>query len=347
MIAYWALFSLPAFAMLFSNNRLSLCRYYVSVFFWLFFSLFIGLRSEVGGDWFRYSEKVIYHRDLHFFDVVWGADPGYYILNYLFSNFDSGIYLVNIFCAGLVVAGVLSFSRRQPFPWVALVVSVPYLLIVIAMGYTRQSVALGFLLIGLASLSEQKVGWFVFWVILGALFHKSVVIMLPVAALSLYGNKYLRVFLVGVVSVLAAYFFVLQSSDDLWRSYVGGDYESEGGLIRVLMNVVPAVIYIALYKKFRRLGSGQPLWLLLSFAAVACVPLVLVASTATDRAALYLIPLQLYVFSHLPILVSGILARSLLVVGIVLYYATVLFVWLNFASHAHAWLPYQMYPFAS
>jgi hypothetical protein len=30
--------------------------------------------------------------------------------------------------------------------------------------------------------------------------------------------------------------------------------------------------------------------------------------------------------------------------GILLYYGVVLFVWLNFATHAQYWLPYRFYP---
>jgi hypothetical protein len=32
---------------------------------------------------------------------------------------------------------------------------------------------------------------------------------------------------------------------------------------------------------------------------------------------------------------------------VVAYYAAVLFVWLNFATHSKYWIPYQFYPFVN
>jgi hypothetical protein len=69
------------------------------------------------------------------------------------------------------------------------------------------------------------------------------------------------------------------------------------------------------------------------------------ASTAVDRVALYLIPLQLFVFARLPDLARTTQTRTAVVVGIVFYYAAVQYVWLNYATHAQYWTPYQFMPF--
>jgi hypothetical protein len=37
--------------------------------------------------------------------------------------------------------------------------------------------------------------------------------------------------------------------------------------------------------------------------------------------------------------------RFILIVAVIAYSAAVQFVWLQFASHADAWLPYQIYTF--
>jgi len=63
-----------------------------------------------------------------------------------------------------------------------------------------------------------------------------------------------------------------------------------------------------------------------------------------DRVALYMLPLQLVVFAHLPD-IFGRKNQGFVVAGVVVYYAAVQFVWLNFASHAFAWLPYRNYLF--
>jgi hypothetical protein len=70
------------------------------------------------------------------------------------------------------------------------------------------------------------------------------------------------------------------------------------------------------------------------------------ASTAVDRIALYMLPLQLVVFSYFPDVINRETVRDVTapVAGVVLYYGLVQFVWLNFAAHAFAWLPYRFYP---
>ena len=70
------------------------------------------------------------------------------------------------------------------------------------------------------------------------------------------------------------------------------------------------------------------------------------SSTAVDRMALYIIPLQLMVLGRFP----AWMARSksefnTLSISVVGYSALVLFVWLNFAVHsAEGWIPFDLFP---
>ena len=64
------------------------------------------------------------------------------------------------------------------------------------------------------------------------------------------------------------------------------------------------------------------------------------SSTAVDRLALYVMPLQIAVLSRAPI-VFGARLGTILVLS---YSLAVQFVWLNFATHAKFWIPYQAYP---
>ncbi|WP_417522039.1 EpsG family protein [Marinobacter sp.] len=341
MLPYWLLLSLPIGVIL-ANRRLSeRSQGWVWLVAWAFFVLAIGLRFEVGGDWFSY----LFHLDLRattsITDVFLGSDPGYYLINWIVAQAGGSIYWVNTACGMILMSGIVRFARTQPLPWLVLLVAVPYLIIVVGMGYTRQSAALGFLLIGLVSLANAQMRWFVFWVMLGATFHKSAVLMLPVAALASTSNRFWSLLWVGLISLVGGYLFVFDSADALWTNYVEADYQSQGGLIRVLMNSVPAVLFFLLRRQLRLSDAEEKLWLWMSILALACIPLVVLSSTATDRVALYLIPIQLFVFSRLPFVMSEPRYRGLVVLGVVGYYTLVQVVWLFFASHAFAWLPYQ------
>lgn len=63
---------------------------------------------------------------------------------------------------------------REPHPWLSLLLAVPHLIVVVAMGYTRQEAALGLLMLGLASLLRtESLPRFIFWVAVAALFQKA------------------------------------------------------------------------------------------------------------------------------------------------------------------------------
>lgn len=347
MLPYWLLYFIPLLGVL-SGQRSGYTAHKAA--WWLVgvsFALVIGFRYEVGGDWVAYLAYLERASLMTLPEVLMHGDPGYYLVNWVVAAFGGNIYAVNLLCGSILMAGIATFARRQPLPSLALLVAVPYLITVVGMGYTRQAVALGFVLLGLVALSEGGMRRFAILVLIGAAFHKSAILMLPVAALASSNKRGWNVFWVGVVSLIGGYLFLFDSVDTLWENYVEADYHSEGGLIRVLMNAVPAVLYLSVHRYLVLQEDARRLWWWLSVFALACIPLVLISSTATDRVALYLIPLQLIVFSRLHLITNDTLLRAYIVTVVIAYYAAVLAVWLFFATHAHAWFPYQMYPFAS
>ena len=341
MWPYWLMFLLAIPGVFYvrtvrsSNQRLA----WFSVL--VIFTCLIGWRHEVGGDWGAYIAHLNFMGYYSFSEVLSRADPGYYLLNWFVFKMNGSIYWVNLFCAILVMAGVSNFSRQQPLPWLSLLVATPYLLVVVAMGYSRQAAALGLVFIGLSALGNKQTRQFVVWVLLGALFHKSAVLLLPLAALAGTQNRMWTFFWVGITAVAGAYFLVLDSADALWTNYVEADYQSQGGLIRVLMNAVPSVFIIVFRHKLFYSLPERKLWTWMAVLSLITVPLVTVSSTAVDRVALYFIPIQLFVFARLPLLSTSSGDQQIWVFGITFYYLLVLFVWLNYASHAFAWLPYQ------
>ena len=64
------------------------------------------------------------------------------MLNWLSIQMDWGILGVNLIGGAIFAFGLVAFCRRQPRPWLALAVAIPYLVIVVAMGYSRQGIAL-------------------------------------------------------------------------------------------------------------------------------------------------------------------------------------------------------------
>ena len=341
MTPYWLAYILPVFFSLVSIHRRHSHLIWLALL--VSFVIFVGLRHQVGGDWNSY---LLHYNDVQyysFFEYISRLDIAYTLLNWVSFQMGGGIYLVNTTCALLFLVCLIVFCRAQPLPFLAFSIAVPYVISVISMGYTRQAVALGFVMLGLKYLSEGGVNRYLFYLLIAALFHKSAVILFPLAIFYHHRGYVARLLGIGSFSLIMAYLFLADYYEVLWVNYIDSQMQSDGGLIRLLMNLLPSLLFFIYYRKVKRLWPDYRIWLVLAIATVILLPLVVFASTAVDRVALYLVPLQLAVFSRLPLLFSISSDRAIVIRIIIAYYALVLFVWFNFATHAKHWLPYQNY----
>jgi len=355
MWPYWLFFLVPALSALSEparprGLRLSAPEMRIPGAWWivmLALTLVVGWRHHVGGDWSSYL--------LHYYRAIysshspdwWWNDPGYRLLEWIALQANWGIYGINLLAAAIFSFGLVVFCRHLPRPWLALAVAVPYLVIILGMGYSRQGVALGCIMAGLAALGNGKVRRFVMFALIGASFHKSAVVLLPLAALAASKDRLSTAIWVGLVTA-AAYVTLLEDSvESLRAGYLEAEYQSEGALVRLLMNALPAGIMLWKRDRFSLDKPQNRLWLWLALIALALLALYFISpsSTAVDRMGLYLLPLQLKVFSHLPEVFGRRNGNNQTwVLAVLGYYAAVEFVWLNYAVHAFAWLPYRWYP---
>jgi len=349
MFPYWFLFSIFAAGSLQYRRRMALGQESgpLLISAGLFIALMIGLRYEVGGDWGTYDRIFESIRYVSMSDSLGLSDPGYGLLNWVALKLGFDIWFVNLVCGAIFSWGLVKFARRQPNPWLAILVAVPYLIIVVAMGYTRQGVAIGFILAGLAALDRISMVRFAVYVFGAVLFHKSAVIVLPLVALSASRNRIVTVLLLVLLMASLYYVFVAASVDRLVTNYVDAEYESQGAAIRVAMNLPPAVLYLIFQKKFELSPAQEKLWRNFAFAALGTLVALwtVASSTAVDRLALYLIPLQMFVLSRLPFVFRGRgQSNGQVALALIAYSAVIQFVWLNYATNADYWLPYQLYP---
>jgi len=309
---------------------------------WLIFTLFIGLRQEVGADWLSY---------LSYFDAInqpldpcenkislylFSGDLGYIILNRLSSCLNFGIYGTNLVCAGIFMTGLIAFCRKQPIQWLAFIVAIPVLVVMIAMGAVRQATSVGIFFFALLALQEKKAGYFLFYIILAGLFHKSVLFFSLLILVT--GNLKWILAVSMIAGIIAAYLFDVLSI--LWTVYIDDEMQSEGAFMRVLMSVVPVIFMILFWKRWKKFPDHD-IWLWFGGLALISFLLVGKASTAIDRMAIYLIPLQTVVFSRLPLMINNQRLRILSVLLIASVYWAVLLVWLNYALNARSWVPYR------
>lgn len=311
---------------------------------WLAMTLVVGLRFEVGGDWGNYLRQFDALDASSAWEDLLLADPGYRALEWLAASVGWSIVGVNFLGGAIFSYGLTVFCRSLPRPWLALAVAVPYLVVVVAMGYTRQGIALGCAMAGLVVLTRQRHLRFIAWIFLAASFHKSAILLLPIAAFAAVKRRLWVALLVGVTLAVGYVLFLAESLESLMVNYIEAQYQSEGALVRLAMSGVAGAIMLLLGSRFAMSGLERKLWRWMGVASVALFAAYFVSasSTAVDRLGLYMLPLQLVVFAHLPQAMG--FARSLWVWMVLVFYASVMFVWLHFATHADAWIPYRFYP---
>jgi hypothetical protein len=310
----------------------------------LVIALLVGFRYEVGGDWQNYEFLFSYARFADLGRVLLIGDPGYQLLNWSVQRLGAGIWLVNLVCGLIFAWGLLRLAKAQPDPWLAFLVAIPYLVVVVALGYSRQAVAIGILMAGMGALERgASVLRFTAYVAVAALFHKTAVVVLPLVIFAGQRSKFLNA-AVGIAAFIILWdLFLADSVDQFVSNYIEAEYSAQGAAIRVAMNLVPATLFLLGSRRFGFPEQEEKMWRYFSLAAFAFLAMLLVlpSSAAVDRLALYIMPLQVAVLSRLPAAYASPGPVRLMVV---LYSFTVLFVWLNFAVHAQYWVPYQFYP---
>jgi len=347
MLTYWLLFLWPAIA---SLNILRMTNFASRVFLSIFgicLVFIIGLRFQVGVDWDNYLVHLDDAIGISFIEALQGKDSAYAVLNWCAGLLGAGVWFVNFSCAIIFAFGLVYFCAKLPSPWLALAVSIPYISIVFAMNYTRQAAAFGLFLLALVELQKSKLLPFLVLIILAALFHKSAILLIPLGLLINSRNKILTFFAIAFFAVTSFVVFLLETKDALINQYISGEMVSDGAWIRVIMNAIPAVIFLMLRDRFTLKKDQRRIYVFLSFLSLLFIPLMVISpsSTAVDRVALFLMPIQLYIFSQLPTALRswGIIRIS--TVSILIGYAVVMYVWFEFSMFSFSWLPYRFYPF--
>lgn len=347
MLVYWAIFAIPALFALSedgrSNERSAGPFLVLLVILWTILAF-----RETGGDWPTYllMFNIISHSSIE--RTLELGEPGYALLNYASSRLDLGLYGVNSVCAAIFLLGLHRFAARETRPLLMLAVATPYLVTVVAMGYTRQGTAIGWILLGLSWLREGRAIRFLAMVAAAAAFHRSAIVLAPLAyfAAPKLNEKRGRLLRLATAAGAVAAFY-LSASDDLeqlWSFYVTSDhYQSSGALLRSLMGGAAAAVVIVFRRQWQERWNDAGIWMTFAIASLIAVPLSTIASTAVDRVGLYLIPLQLVAFARFPDLPRGHTSpAALLTIGVLGAYTLTLVTWLHFGQFASVlWLPYR------
>ena len=350
MIIYWALFFIPALFSLLEIPSFKTKKLTISLLvFFVFLILIIGLRHEVGADWDLYilNYEVLIKTGLSgAFSSLSSLvlSPGYQLLCFISDWIGFGIHGANLVGAIFFSLGLYKLCSSLPRPWLGIAIAIPYIVIVTSMGYTRQGMALGFVMMAYPFLLKGNNLRFILYLFIGATFHPTVLFLLFLPAFLKTTNRLLTIFLITGFSITIYLFLLASFLEGMFDNYLGSEMGSSGAYIRVFLNAAAGIIFLFFGRNFFINAYERSALTILSWTSVLFIFALFLSpsSTAVDRLAIYISPLQILIFSRVPEIFGSYKKQNIFeITSVLLIFFVVNFIWLNYAFHAHHWLPYQ------
>ena len=349
---YIIIFLIP-FLFIFKNfdisDKYDFFIWYLYIFFLI---IYVGFRFEVGGDWLQYLFAIEQKKGQPFIPSLRG-DIGYEFLIFIISYLDLSILTFNLITAIIFILGLSSFALKQPCPWSVMAIASSYLIVVAGMGYSRQSLAMGFGLFATKYLIDKKFYKSIILLLLGSLFHISLLI---------YGIMYLAIIkfnknliYLGFIIILLLYIVLnfeitifqltirMQTLINYFIFEGNQIYLSKGSVIRLGIGSIAAILFILFYKNYTTDVLERKIFLIMSFFVIFLFIISFNYSVFADRLNIYFMTLQLYVFSRTPYVFKKIINIYFTKIIIIFVYLTILLIWLITSQYTIMWIPYQNY----
>lgn len=300
----------------------------------------LGLRDNIGGDWESYL-KLFYNQNLLGRGIQ--SESLFYYLMFFFSKFDLSIYYFNFFTYSIFLISIFIFCSNLEFRYLALLSSMPYLVIIVATGYLKQTLAISFLLLFLISYFKGYKKYQILFLTFSIFSHFSAFVY----SFFLINRKHF-IYIILLLSI----FVILKFNDiyDLLYTYFFEyDKTSKGFISRLLINIFYLVPIIILF--FRsKLNSYEKKILLFNiiFLTFAIISFLIFKniSTLLDRMCLYLIILYpLYtniIFNnliHLPLINKCSFNQATFLFFI--FNILIFYLWSKFGNAYQYWTPYK------
>lgn len=313
-------------------------------YFLLFLLLFVGLRFQVGSDWKGYLQIADEMANLKFSELFEYPEFLYYFVVWSSVDLGLGIYGANVVTTLIFLLGLLKFCKMQHNRWLALMSSLPFLVIVIGMSANRQAAAIGVTLYLLAVWRSSSLIKKILLISIGTLFHTSAVIFLLMFVIDGKISVVRKVLISASLLAVAMYLLADAGTSARYeKSYIEGRdiFQAAGALQQIFINAFPAFFIISFRRRLKKIIPEFSVIFSMSLLALILIPIGIVFSVAAARLSFYLFPVSIACLSALPELFGEKRSESLARYLIILYGFASLALWLNFANHAYNHKPYS------
>ncbi len=342
MISYFFNYVTLSFLGLIPNKfSLSLKRLFVFCLF-VYLLIFIALRDQVGGDWYSYLEYFDRFKNENLLQAIFKNDIGFDLLNWLINYLDGNIYVVNFISAIIFLVPLFIFISKRDYFLLSILISLPYLINVVSMGYVRQAAALGFFIFALNFIESKRVKYktlfYIFFISLAFTFHKSAIILFFLVLF--FRIRLLFKFLILLTSSLLVIYLLNENFfGNVYIRYIESEMESKGALVRTIINLIPAIGILVYYKYFKN-DPLSNIFLGISILTALSFLFVIHYSTFIDRITIYFIILQVYFWPKFISLNKKEMRLFIYIFVIILYFIIIL-IWFIFSNHSEFWIPYK------
>ncbi|MDE7294770.1 MAG: EpsG family protein, partial [Oscillospiraceae bacterium] len=227
-----------------------------------FMLLMMAFRYNIGNDYVNYRRYLysVINNNMSVGQIAesYSLERGYSVLMWLTARIfptDCAYLALNIICALLTVCpAAYTIIRYSKMPWLSAWLYVAITFLYNGMNFTRQSIAAAFVFMGYGCFVNRKHLGVLAVILLGSLFHYSVLIMIPVYIVSLFKPKPLLLGIFGGGGLLVFIFsnelltVILSKFFKKYSQYLGTIYLARGLSPKFL--IVPAVLLIIIMSAY-------------------------------------------------------------------------------------------------
>ena len=319
----------------------------------LIFIVFIGLRNEIGCDW--YGIKRLFDRAictegdncLTSIEYLKYKEIGYSFFNLFIKRIGGNIYLLNLFFSLFFVLPLIKFCSTFKRPFLAILISYPYFITVIGLGSLRQSISIALIMVCINELKHLRFYKYYFYNLIAILFHYSslIFLFLPFTidfniSTKLKKNiKFLYIFLLLIPFLYLNFnnYFIEKLNAYLF-------YETpisfKSALIIWAMISLPSAIILRNYKYYKD-DDKNKFWRNYSILGILMFFTIFLNTTISIRFLYYFIPIKIYALSNLPEVGLFNISRKNIYYILIFFSFSILTIWLNFANHSYCYVPYK------
>lgn len=348
MLPYLSIFSLLAlFGSIFNDRQARLSLAVIAPFL----LVFMGTRYYVGCDFTGYLNRFENVPEfLGSWSDVFAQEGGFSFIMGALQEANVDYMWLNVTCTLIFLACLMKFCWSFQRPMLLLALLFPVMVLQLGMSGLRQALAAGFLMLAYVQFVRGRTWWTAALIVVGGMFHVSVVIFLPIAFLAGKRITSTKIFL-AIVLVTPLAGLLLQSRVEVYADRyiydVYGETSSGGALVRYALVVIPALLFVRYRARFLALHPKMyGLFVLFSLIIFAMAPLAAVSTVALHRLNYYVMPVSILMLTHLTMLQTygrwSAVVRHLPVV----LYGGYMVSWFLTSRHASiCYIPYNSYLF--